>query len=51
MDLPRSEDYNHSGYCDPLITGLCGLRPRPDDVVEVNPPIATGSWDLVLFEL
>jgi predicted GH43/DUF377 family glycosyl hydrolase len=38
-------DYNHSGYCDLLITGLCGLRPRADDMLEVNPLIPAGAWD------
>jgi predicted GH43/DUF377 family glycosyl hydrolase len=37
VDLPRSVDYNHSGYCDLIITGLVGLRPRADDTLEVNP--------------
>ena len=27
----RGKDYNHSTYCDLIITGLVGLRPRPDD--------------------
>ncbi len=41
----RGEHYNHSGYCDPIITGLVGLRPRPDGRVEVNPLLPEGSWD------
>ena len=45
VDLPRSVDYNHSGFCDPVITGLVGLRPRPDDTVEVNPLVPAGKWD------
>ena len=28
-----------------MITGLVGLRPRPDDVVEVNPLLPTDTWD------
>ena len=35
----HSEHYFHSGYNDLIITGLCGLRPRADDVIEVNPLI------------
>jgi hypothetical protein len=42
--VERGKDYNHSTYCDLLITGLIGLRPRADDVVEVN-PLAPLSWD------
>ncbi len=41
----RGKDYNHSTYCDLVITGLVGLRPREDDVVEVNPLLPEGTWD------
>jgi hypothetical protein len=41
----RGDHYNHSGYCDPLVTGLVGLRPRGDEVVEVNPLVPEGRWD------
>jgi hypothetical protein len=45
VDLPRSADYNHSGYADLIISGLAGLRPRSDDVVEVNPLVPDGTWE------
>ena len=41
----RGKDYNHSTYCDLIITGLAGLRPRADDTVEVNPLVPDGKWD------
>ena len=41
----RGKDYNHSTYCDLVITGLVGLRPREDDVVEINPLIPPERWD------
>ena len=41
----RGKDYNHSGYCDLVITGLIGLRPRGDETVEVNPLIPAGAWE------
>ncbi len=41
----RGKDYNHSTYCDLIISGLIGLRPRPDDVVEVNPLLPPNKWD------
>jgi hypothetical protein len=41
----RSRHYNHSLYADLLITGLIGLRPRPDDTVEVHPLLPDGAWD------
>jgi len=41
----RGKDYNHSTYNDLIITGLVGLRPRADDVVDVNPLLPENSWD------
>ncbi len=41
----RGKDYNHSTFCDLVITGLCGLRPRADNVIEVNPLIPENAWD------
>lgn len=41
----RGKDYNHSTYCDLVINGLIGLRPRPDNVVEVNPLVPDDTWD------
>jgi hypothetical protein len=41
----RGDHYNHSTYCDLVITGLVGLRPREDGVVEVNPLVPEGAWD------
>lgn len=41
----RGKDYNHSSFCDLIITGLVGLRPRADDVVEVNPLVPEGKWE------
>ena len=39
----RSEDYFHSGYTDLIITGLVGVKPRADNVLEVQ-PLAPESW-------
>jgi len=41
----RGKDYNHSSYCDLIITGLAGLRPRADDLVEINPLLPADTWD------
>jgi len=41
----HGKDYNHSTYCDLIITGLVGLRPRADDLVEVNPLLPADTWD------
>ncbi len=44
-DEERSRYYNHSTFNDLVITGLVGLRPRADDIVEINPLLPTGKWD------
>jgi len=41
----RGKDYNHSTYCDLVITGLAGLRPRPDNLIEVHPQVPSDAWD------
>jgi hypothetical protein len=41
----RGKDYNHSSFCDLVISGLIGLRPRSDETVEVNPLVPEGTWD------
>ncbi len=41
----RGDHYNHSAYCDLVITGIAGLRPRADDLVEVNPLVPGRAWD------
>src|SRR5262249_15304249 len=41
--------YFHSCFNDLVITGLVGLRPRDDDVLEVV-PLAPDSWDYFALE-
>jgi hypothetical protein len=41
VGLQRSHHYNHSGYNNLIITGLAGLRPRADNILEINPLIST----------
>lgn len=41
----RSRYYNHSTFNDLIITGLIGLRPRADNIIEVNPLLPAGKWD------
>jgi hypothetical protein len=50
VGLPRSHHYFHSGYNDLIISGLVGIRPRADDVLDVNPMIPAGS-DISYFRL
>jgi hypothetical protein len=40
----HSEHYFHSSFCDLVITGLVGLRPRDDETMEVD-PLAPPGWD------
>lgn len=41
----RSRYYNHSTFNDLVITGLVGLRPRADDIIEVNPLLPDNTWE------
>jgi hypothetical protein len=41
----RSRYYNHSTLNDLIITGLVGLRPRADNIIEVNPLLPADKWD------
>jgi len=40
----RGKDYNHSTFCDLVITGLAGLRPRADERLQVH-PLTPAEWD------
>ncbi len=42
---PRSRWYNHSTFADLVITGLVGLVPRSDDVLELHPLVPEATWD------
>lgn len=44
-DNPRSIHYLHSSFIDLVVTGLAGLRPRADNVLEVNPLVPEDAWD------
>lgn len=43
-DIERGKDYNHSTFCDLVISGLCGLRPQRDGSLAVK-PLAPAEWD------
>jgi hypothetical protein len=40
----RGNYYNHSGFADPLITGLIGLRPDAGRHVVINPLVSGKDW-------
>lgn len=46
----RGAYYDHSGFIDPLITGLIGLRPRDDNKVVVHPLLPAGTWSYFALE-
>ncbi len=39
-----SEHYNHSTFCDLVISGVAGILPRTDSILEVF-PLLPDSWD------
>jgi hypothetical protein len=41
----RGKDYNHSTYCDLLISGLMGIRPQSESTLVVHPLIPSHAWD------
>ena len=36
-DVDRGQHYNHSGFCDLVLGGLMGIRPRDEEKVEIDP--------------
>ena len=43
--IERGKDYNHSTFCDLIITGLIGFRPQPDNSLVINPLIPNNVWE------
>jgi len=41
----RGKDYNHSAFCDFIISDLVGIRPSMDDKLTINPLIPVRYWD------
>ena len=44
-DNPRSSFYNHSTFCDLIINDLIGIKPRQDNVLEINPLVPKDKWE------
>lgn len=40
----RGKDYNHSTFCDLVISGLIGIRPQEDNRLIINPLIPEEWW-------
>jgi Amylo-alpha-1,6-glucosidase len=43
VGLARSHHYNHSTYVDLILSGLVGIRPRADNMLEINPLLPGGE--------
>jgi hypothetical protein len=41
----RGKDYNHSTFCDLIISGLIGIRPQEDNTLIINPLLPENVWD------
>lgn len=41
----RGKDYNHSSFCDLIISGLIGIQPQLDGSVVIEPLVPEGEWD------
>ncbi|MDR1602677.1 MAG: hypothetical protein LBS42_09655 [Tannerella sp.] len=48
--VERGKDYNHSTFCDLVITGLAGIRPSEGNQLTVNPLIPADTWDYFCLE-
>jgi len=46
----RGKDYNHSSFCDLIISGLIGIRPQEGNTIVVNPLLPEGVWDYFCLE-
>ncbi|MDQ7947872.1 MAG: glycoside hydrolase [Pedobacter sp.] len=49
-DNPRSSFYNHSTFCDLVISDLIGIKPRLDSVLEISPLLPKGKWDWFMLK-
>lgn len=42
--VERGKDYNHSGFCDLIISDLIGFKPQLDKSIKIK-PLVPESWD------
>ena len=40
----RGKDYNHSTFCDLIISGLIGIQPQLDGSIVIEPLLPDGEW-------
>ena len=41
----RGKDYNHSTFCDLIISGLVGIQPQLDGTIIIESLLPEGKWD------
>lgn len=49
-DNPRSRYYNHSTFCDLIITTLVGLQPQADGSIRLDPLLPANTWDFFCLD-
>ena len=47
--VERGKDYNHSGFCDLVISDLLGIKPYYNNYIEIN-PLIPDDWDWFAIE-
>jgi hypothetical protein len=47
--VERGKDYNHSGFCDLVLSDLIGIKPNIDNSIEINPLIPV-DWEWFAVE-
>ncbi|WP_106831302.1 MGH1-like glycoside hydrolase domain-containing protein [Parabacteroides pacaensis] len=43
--VERGKDYNHSSFCNLVISGLIGVRPQNDGKILINPLVPDNVWE------
>ncbi|TKG95330.1 hypothetical protein EYV94_07750 [Puteibacter caeruleilacunae] len=43
--VERGKDYNHSAFCDFIISDLIGIRPSFEKTLTINPLITSDQWE------
>ena len=46
----RGKDYNHSSFCDLVISVLIGIRLQEENTLVVHPLLPDGKWDYFCLE-
>jgi len=42
--VERGKDYNHSGFCDLIISDLIGVRPEEGNSISIHPLLSNETW-------